>query len=81
MEAQLILATLLESQAWRVTGRNRQPGTAGATAQRTRFQTPGFGRTPYIPGDTPAAGRTGGLPAYIAALATVACLSQQESRA
>ena len=52
VEAQLVLATLLESQAYRADAR-RHPNTAGPSSRKTAARTQGLGRTPYMPGDTP----------------------------
>jgi hypothetical protein len=63
VEAQLVLATLLESQAHRADSR-RQPNTVGPSSRKTNARTQGLGRTPYVPGDTPnlEAGRAGTFP-------------------
>ncbi len=49
MEAQLVLATLLESQAHLADPRRQGAGTSKKPDSRTPFP----GRTPNIPGDTP----------------------------
>lgn len=58
IEAQLVLATLLESQAYRAESA-RQASTAGRTGRKAGSHTPMPGQTQNVPGDTPLEGNPG----------------------